>query len=76
MQQSFLSNVVSYMELQSGAGISSLEWILRYIFACDSRADVVHTANQIMTDGTDEDLLDGVINSQLPAVLSQALLTI
>ena len=71
-RENFLTNVRDYIQLQSGAGISALEWILRYVFSCDSRADLIFTANQMLISDTEEDV-EAALDSQLPSVLKQAL---
>ena len=71
-REDFLTNVRDYIQLQSGAGISALEWILRYVFSCDSRADLIFAANQMLISDTEEDV-EAALDSQLPSVLKRAL---
>jgi hypothetical protein len=74
-REDFLSNVRDYIEFQSGAGISALEWVIRYVFDLDSRPDIIFACNQMLIGDSEPDV-EAALNSQLPAVLSQALSTI
>jgi hypothetical protein len=71
-REEFLSNVRDYIELQSGAGISALEWVIRFVFDLDSRQDIVFACNQMLIGATEPDV-EAALNSQLPSVLSKAL---
>jgi len=70
--QDFLENVYDYTMIQSGAGVSALEKILRYVFAVDSRKDLMFVARYMMDSGTDPDV-EAALGSQLPAILAQTL---
>jgi hypothetical protein len=71
-REDFLSNVRDYIELQSVAGISALEWMIRFIFAANSRADVIYSVNQMLIGGTDTDV-EAALDSQLPKAVAIAL---
>lgn len=75
MREDFLSDVRNYIELQSGAGISALEWMIRFVFASNSRADIIFACNQMLIGDTEPDV-EAALSSQLPAVLAQALVTL
>jgi hypothetical protein len=47
-REDFLSNVRDCIEFQSGAGISALEWVIRYVFDLDSRPDIIFACNQML----------------------------
>jgi hypothetical protein len=70
--QEFLENVYDYTMIQSEAGVSALEKILRYIFAVDSRNDLMFVAQRMMVTGTDE-YVEAAYNSQLPKAVALAL---
>lgn len=71
-REDFLSNVKYYIELQSGAGISTLEWMIRYIFDLDSRPDIIFACNQMLIGATEPDV-EAALDSQLPRALAQTL---
>jgi hypothetical protein len=71
-REKFLSNVNDFMMSQSGAGITALEEVLRYIFSANSRADVIFSANQMLIGHSEPDV-EEALDSQLPRVLAQAL---
>lgn len=70
--QDFLENVYDYTMIQSGAGLSALEKLLRFVFAVSSREDLMFAAEYMMRTGPDEDV-EAALDSQLPAILAQSL---
>jgi hypothetical protein len=70
--EDFLRNTRDYLNLQ-GDSVSELEEIIHIVFDVRSRYSIKYSCNQMLLEGIDEDLLEGVLDSDLPAVVSQAL---
>jgi hypothetical protein len=71
--KSFLMNVYDYTMCQSGAGVSAVEKILRYVFSVDSRSELMYYTQYMIKSGDVADDVQAALNSSLPKAVSIAL---